>query len=53
MLILITNRRPEVINPSIRLSWIKKHWDSEYIEDAEAKIHQTASTVFKFSSDTH
>jgi hypothetical protein len=30
-----------VINPTIRLSWIKRHWDLEYIEDAEQKIRQT------------
>ncbi|OJA15569.1 hypothetical protein AZE42_12604, partial [Rhizopogon vesiculosus] len=30
-----------LINPSIHLSWIKKHWDLKYIEDAEQKICQT------------
>lgn len=27
-----------VLNPSIRLSWIKAQWDEEYIEDAIKKI---------------
>jgi hypothetical protein len=30
-----------VINPCIRLSWIRKHWEHEYITDAEAKIRAT------------
>jgi hypothetical protein len=27
-----------VINPSLRMSWIKKHWDTSYIDNAEKVI---------------
>ncbi|KIM78715.1 hypothetical protein PILCRDRAFT_56284, partial [Piloderma croceum F 1598] len=29
-----------VLNPAIRMSWIRKHWDPEYIDDAERKVKQ-------------
>lgn len=32
-----------VINPFMRMSWIHKHWDHEYITLAETKIKQTVS----------
>jgi hypothetical protein len=32
-----------VLNPSIRMSWIKKHWEEEYIEDAKEKILERVS----------
>jgi hypothetical protein len=30
-----------VLNPSIRMSWIRKHWDQDYIFQAETKIRDT------------
>ena len=27
-----------VLNPSIKLTWIREHWEEEYIVDAEEKI---------------
>jgi hypothetical protein len=27
-----------VINPSLRMSWVQKHWDEDYMEKAEAMI---------------
>jgi hypothetical protein len=30
-----------VLNPSIRLSWIHKHWDRQYIASAEKTIRET------------
>jgi hypothetical protein len=35
----------EVLNPAIRMSWIQKHWDQEYITDAENKIWETVSKL--------
>ena len=32
-----------VINPTIRMRWIKAHWEQHYIDDAEAKIKATIS----------
>jgi hypothetical protein len=32
-----------VLNPAIRLTWIQKHWDREYIDGAETTIWQTVS----------
>jgi hypothetical protein len=32
-----------VLNPAIRLTWIQKHWDREYIDGAETTIRQTVS----------
>ena len=32
-----------VLNPCIRLSWIDKHWDEEYIRDAEKQIMDVVS----------
>lgn len=32
-----------VLNPSIRMSWIQRHWGQDYISDAEAKIRETVS----------
>ncbi|KIM81085.1 hypothetical protein PILCRDRAFT_9113 [Piloderma croceum F 1598] len=29
-----------VLNPAIRMSWIRKHWDPEYVDDAECKVKQ-------------
>ncbi|KAF8808088.1 hypothetical protein BYT27DRAFT_7099707, partial [Phlegmacium glaucopus] len=28
----------EVINPIIRMSWIQKHWEREFVDNAETKI---------------
>jgi hypothetical protein len=36
----------EVLNPAIRMSWIHKHWDEEWVVDAEAKIQETVSKFF-------
>lgn len=33
----------KVLNPAVRLSWIQKHWEREYINSAEATIRQTVS----------
>jgi hypothetical protein len=35
----------EVLNPALRMSWIQKHWDREYITDAENKIRETVSKL--------
>jgi hypothetical protein len=32
-----------VINPTIRMTWIRTHWEQHYIEDAETKIKATVS----------
>lgn len=32
-----------VLNPSIRLTWIQRHWDREYVGHAETTIRQTVS----------
>ena len=32
-----------VLNPSIHMSWIRKHWDQNYISQAEEQIRQTVS----------
>jgi hypothetical protein len=37
----------EVLNPAIRMSWIHKHWDEEWVVDAEAKIQETVSKFFR------
>lgn len=34
-----------VLNPSIRMSWIRKHWDEEYILEAEVKIRNTVRII--------
>ncbi|KAH9014937.1 hypothetical protein EDB84DRAFT_1277499, partial [Lactarius hengduanensis] len=33
------------LNPSIRMSWINKHWSAEYIKDAKNTILDTVSTL--------
>ncbi len=38
-----TNCTYSVLNPVIRMSWIKKHWSEEYIILAESQIKQTVS----------
>lgn len=30
-----------VINPRIKLMWIRNNWDADYITDAESKIKET------------
>jgi len=32
-----------VLNPSIHMSWIRNHWDRDYISQAEGKIWETVS----------
>ena len=32
-----------VVNPCIRLSWIEKNWDKEYIRDAKKQIKDVVS----------
>ena len=41
-----------VLNPSIRMSWIRKHWDQEYISLAEEKIRQTVRHFQTFVLET-
>jgi hypothetical protein len=40
-----TNLLSAVINPSIRLSWIKKHWEPSFIDTAENNIWQLVGLV--------
>ena len=35
-----------VINPSVRLSWIKDHWDEDYNEHATTLIKALVSDLF-------
>jgi hypothetical protein len=35
----------QVLNPSICLNWVWKHWSAEYIEDAEQKIKAIVSCI--------
>jgi hypothetical protein len=37
-----------VINPAIRMSWILKHWDNEFIENAATTIKELASLFLCF-----
>lgn len=32
-----------VLNPAIRMSWIRKQWDNDYIDIAEKKIREIVS----------
>jgi hypothetical protein len=34
-----------MLNPTIRMSWIRKHWDKDFIDLAEEKIKQTVSLL--------
>jgi hypothetical protein len=31
----------QVLNPTIRMSWIRKHWDPDYVRNAEEMIKDT------------
>ena len=35
----------KVLNPAVRMSWIRKHWDDDYVADAEQKIIEMVSTI--------
>ena len=38
-----------VINPSIRMSWIHKHWDQEYVLKAQESIKELVRQFFQNS----
>ena len=44
------NVRPHsaVLNPAIRMTWINKHWDQEYITMAETNVRQLVGLVTYF-----
>lgn len=36
-----------VLNPAVRMTWIRKHWDPEYVRKAEDMIKATVSAARK------
>jgi hypothetical protein len=36
----------QVLNPSIRLNWIRKHWEPRYIDHAENVIKEIVCLYF-------
>jgi hypothetical protein len=38
-----------VLNPSIRLSWITKHWERRYIVRAETMIREMVSSFNSYT----
>ena len=42
---VIYNSESLVVNLCMHLSWIRIHWEPEFIADAEEKIRQTVSQL--------
>lgn len=38
----------EVLNPSMRMAWISKHWERGYFDDAEMKVKQLVCLFLYF-----
>ena len=38
-----------VLNPSVRFTWIKQQWDTNYIQNAKGIILELVSTMYYFS----
>jgi hypothetical protein len=44
VMLLCTNSS-SVLNPSVRMSWIRKHWEPDYIKKAERIIKKTVCFI--------
>jgi hypothetical protein len=49
ILLLCRQLRLTVLNPAIRLSWIRSQWETRYIQRSEEIILDLVSTIYRYS----